>query len=70
LFGDYLRKLPNEDVAEAFRLRLQNVAGFPHVPKPVAMRNSMNATVYYLYFASHNATGAKIVSDVFRKYRR
>lgn len=70
LFGDAERKLPNESVAEAFRARLQSVAGFKYVPAPVAMRNANNATVYYLYFASPNKTGASIVEHIFNKYRR
>jgi three-Cys-motif partner protein len=70
LFGETRRKLPNEDVAEAFRRRLRDVAGFKHVPQPIAMRNSTNATVYYLFFASHNKTGADIVEQIFSKYRR
>jgi three-Cys-motif partner protein len=69
LLGPYVEKVPNEDVAEAFRKRLQQVAGFSYVPRPVAMKNSNNATVYYLFFASHNATGARIVGEIFDKYR-
>lgn len=70
LFGDAARKLPNEAIAEAFRKRLQSVAGFTYVPPPIAMKNSNNATVYYLYFASPNKTGARIVEDIFNRYRR
>jgi hypothetical protein len=33
------------------------------------MRNSKGAVVYYLYFASPNATGGRIVSQIFDKYR-
>jgi three-Cys-motif partner protein len=69
LFGGRLRKLPNEGVAEAFRERLKTVAGFPYVPQPIAMRNSLRSTVYYVFFAGHNQTGAKIVEDIFRKHR-
>jgi hypothetical protein len=32
------------------------------------MKNSSGATVYYLYFASPNATGKKIVEHIFQKY--
>lgn len=70
LFGDFDEKRSNEAVAEAFRKRLEEVAGFKYVPKPVPMRNSKGAVVYYLYFASRNKTGAKIVGDIFRKYRK
>lgn len=69
LFGDMEEKVSNEDVAEAFRVRLKTVAGFAYVPAPMPMRNSRGAVVYYLYFASPNPTGAKIVSQVFDKYR-
>ncbi len=34
------------------------------------MRNSTGAVVYYLYFASPNKNGKKIVVDIFRKYSR
>ena len=70
LFGDTDEKRPNESIAEAFRKRLEEVAGFKYVPEPVPMRNSTGAVVYYLYFASPNKTGAKIVSDIFRKHRK
>lgn len=62
-------KVSNETVAEAFRKRLEDVAGFSNVPKPIAMRNSQNAVVYYLYFASHKPVAANIVRDIFTKYR-
>ncbi|OFW01813.1 MAG: hypothetical protein A3I61_05560 [Acidobacteria bacterium RIFCSPLOWO2_02_FULL_68_18] len=69
LFGEIERKATNEDVAEAFRLRLEHVAGFAYVPQAMPMRNSKGAVVYYLYFASQNQTGAKIVEDIFDTYR-
>ena len=56
-------------VVKAYRTRLQEVAGFRHVPPPVPMRNSRNNTVYWLFFASQNATGAKIAGDILRRYR-
>jgi three-Cys-motif partner protein len=70
LFGDVPEKLPNEAVAEAFRKRLQDVAGFKYVPPAIPMKNTMGATVYYLFFASPNKTGAGIVEDILKKYRR
>lgn len=33
------------------------------------MRNSNNAIVYYLYFASHRPVAEGIVRDIFAKYR-
>jgi three-Cys-motif partner protein len=69
LFGDIEEKTSNEVIAEAFRDRLEKVAGFAYVPPPIPMRNSRGAVVYYLYFASPNATGAKVVKDIFDTYR-
>ena len=66
---DLEEKVSNEAVAAAYRERLRDVAGFAYVPEPMPMRNSRGAVVYYLFFASPNATGAKIVSDIFNKYR-
>jgi three-Cys-motif partner protein len=70
LFGEIEEKRNNEAIAEAFRKRLEEVAGFKYVPPPVPMRNSTGAVVYYLYFASPNKTGATIVEHIFRKYRK
>ncbi len=69
LFGALEEKATNEDIAEAFRERLKTVGGFAHVPKPIPMRNSRGATVYYLYFATPKPVAAKIVADIFNTYR-
>lgn len=61
-------KVENQVVSEAFRQRLQDVAGFDHVPPPMAMTNSNGAVVYYLYFASHKPVGEGIVRDIFAKH--
>lgn len=61
-------KQTNEVVAEAFRTRLRKVAGFARVPRPLPMRNTKGAIVYYLYFASQKDTAETIVTDIFRKY--
>ncbi len=66
---DEPEKQSNESIAEAFRSRLRKVAGFARVPPPLPMRNSMGATVYYLFFASQKATAEHIVLDIFEKYR-
>jgi three-Cys-motif partner protein len=68
LFGDTPEKTTNKEIANAFKRRLLEVAGFKFVPDPMPMVNSVNAVVYYLFFASHNQTGKKIVSEVFEKY--
>ena len=70
LWGDIVdEKARNEVIAEEFRKRLEKVAGFKYVPKPVPMRNKRGATVYYLFFASPNKIGASIVEDIFNTYR-
>jgi three-Cys-motif partner protein len=70
LFGSFEEKTGNEDVAEAYRQRLKNVARFKYVPRPLPMRNSGGAIIYYLFFASPNGTGAQIVEDIFERYRQ
>ncbi len=69
LFGDMECKEDNETLAEALRERLRKVAGFKYVPAPIPMKNDKGAIVYYLYFASPNETGARIVRDIFKKDR-
>jgi three-Cys-motif partner protein len=70
LWGDTVdEKTRNEAIAEGFRKRLEEVAGFKYVPRPVPMRNARGATVYYLFFASPNKTGSRIVEDIFNAYR-
>jgi three-Cys-motif partner protein len=56
-------------LVSAFRSRLIKVAGFSYVPEPIAMRNTKGAPLYYLFFASPNAVGRKIVEHIFDKYR-
>lgn len=70
LWGDPTdEKATNEEVAAAFRQRLKQVAGFKHVPPPLAMRNSKGTVVYYLYFASQKPVAEGILSSIFDKYR-
>jgi three-Cys-motif partner protein len=69
LFGTHEEKEPNEAVAGAYRQRLIEVAGFRYVPEPLPMRNTRNAVVYYLFFASHNQVGDKIARYILDKYR-
>jgi hypothetical protein len=54
---------------KAFQKRLQTVAGFEFVPHPLPMRNSTNAVVYYLFFASQKPVAKKIIEDIFQKHR-
>ena len=64
-----LEKEPNEVIAEGFRKRLVEVAGFKRVPEPMPMRNDQGAVVYYLFFASQVDVAERIVTDIFEKYR-
>ena len=68
LFG-FLEKTDNDAIAEAFRIRLHDLAEFRYVPTPMPMRNTKGAVVYYLFFASPNKTGGKIVKEIFEKYK-
>jgi three-Cys-motif partner protein len=68
LFGPEMVKQGNEQIVAAFRERLKKVAGFGFVPEPLPMRNSRNAIVYYLFFASPKAVADKIITDIFGKY--
>jgi len=54
---------------KAFCERLMTVAGFAYVPEPIPMTNTKGGIIYYLFFASPNKTGPKIVKDIFQKYR-
>jgi len=68
-FFGYPEKMRNEDVVRAFQKRLKEVAGFTYVPNPIPMCNRTNAVVYYLFFASYNDTGRKIVEHIFGMFR-
>ncbi len=70
LFETLKRKVTNEDFAEAFRARLEQVAGFKYVPKPLPMKNKKGAVVYYLFFASMNYTAKEIVEYIFNKHSK
>jgi len=61
-------KTTNEELEQGFRRRLKEVAGFKYVPKPIPMRNSNNAILYYLYFAAQRPVAANIVETIFKKY--
>lgn len=65
----YEEKTGNWELAKGFQRRLEKIAGFKYVPDPIPMRNKNSAVVYYLFFASQRPVAAKIVSDIFEKYR-
>ncbi len=62
-------KNTNQTIANAFRQRLQEVAGFAKVPEPLPMRNRNGAIVYYLFFATPKPVAQKIVTHIFKKYQ-
>jgi three-Cys-motif partner protein len=70
LFGGIIEdREPAKKVVDAFRERLQKVAGFQFVPDPIPMRNEKGAIIYYLFFASPNKIGDKIARDIFKKHK-
>ena len=70
LFGQDQVKTDNETVALAFAERLKKDAGFKYVAQPLPMKNQIDRTVYYLIFASQNATAHKIIGAIFTKWRK
>lgn len=69
LFG-YPEKQTKDRIVQAFGDRLRKVAGFKNVPEPIAMKNSNDGTIYYLFFASQKDVAAKIASHIFKKYKK
>jgi len=69
LFDIIEEKTTNRTIAEAFRKRLKEKAGFKYVPEPIPMRNTTGAILFYLFFASHNKTGEKIAKHILNKYK-
>lgn len=69
LFG-HIEKEPNIVIAEGFRKRLRDVAGFEYVPNPLPMRNKNNAIIYYLFFAAHKPVSTTIVDYIFKKHEK
>jgi len=69
LFG-YPEKEDNETIAQWFRDRLKDKAGFKYVPEPIPMKNTKGATLYYLFFASQKPVAGEIVVDIFKKYQQ
>jgi three-Cys-motif partner protein len=71
LFGEVVGiKEDNRTIALAFRKRLKEVAGFKYVSKPMPMRNSKGAIIYYLFFASQQKVADDIIGYIFNKYQQ
>jgi len=68
LFERENEKTDNETIAKAFAERLKKQASFKHVDY-MPMKNSNNAVVYYLFFASQKPVAKDIVKDIFSKYK-
>jgi three-Cys-motif partner protein len=69
LFGEMEEKSSIDRVVAAFQHRLKKDAGFKFVPKPIPMRNTKGAIVYFLFFAAQKAVAEDIVEYIFNKYR-
>ncbi|MBI4442342.1 MAG: three-Cys-motif partner protein TcmP [Acidobacteria bacterium] len=73
LFGEEEVKEESIAVVNAYCQRLKNIAGFKHVARPLPMRNSLGAIVYYLLFASQKQVAEDIAEDIvdgiFKKYQ-
>lgn len=69
LFGPVSKKEDNDTITKKFCERLRKVAGFSYVPEPLPMRNSRQAVVYYLVFASQKAVASEIVLEIFKAYK-
>lgn len=54
--------------AELYRARLNEV--FTYVSEPYELKNSSNTIMYHLFLTSNNKNGAKIASDIVRKYNQ
>lgn len=67
--GDSYLPREKKHLVNAFQERLKTVAGFSYVPDPMPMRNSSNAIVYWLFFASQQSVASHIITDIFRKYQ-
>jgi len=74
LFGD-----PEEPTVSRDTIKSEWLAGlyteqlrslFPHVSRPVLMRNSTNSVLYALCLASHNQTAIRITNDIFNRHER
>ncbi|HLG44724.1 MAG TPA: three-Cys-motif partner protein TcmP [Reyranella sp.] len=63
LFGPVTVKQPIDNLLWAFTSRMKE-AGFAYVSKPLPMRNSTNAIIYHLIFATQQAVALKVANDI------
>jgi len=68
LFPDWNEKADNAAIVEAFCKRLQDVAGFLGVAKPIPMKNKRGNVIYYLIFASNNTKGVQVITQTANKF--
>jgi len=74
LFGNAAEPISSRDtiaaewLASLYTEQLRSL--FPHVSKPVLMRNSTNSVLYALCLASHNSNAIKITNDIFNRYEK
>jgi three-Cys-motif partner protein len=60
--------IPAEWLASLYTTQLKSL--FPHVSRPVLMRNSTNSALYALCLASHNQTAIKITNEIFNLHEK
>ncbi|AFY91723.1 three-Cys-motif partner protein TcmP [Chamaesiphon minutus] len=60
--------IPAEWLASLYTAQLRSL--FPHVSRPVLMRNSTNSALYALCLASHNQTAIKITNEIFNLHEK
>jgi three-Cys-motif partner protein len=70
LFEEFPQKATGQKIVNAYCKRLRDVAKFQYVPEPLLFTDTGNHPLYYIVFASHNATGHRIADSIFRRYRR
>ncbi len=68
LLPDLQRRQEIDAVIEAYRERLRAIAGFKVVSLAIPMKNSINATIYYLILASHNSAAGRITGALEKKF--
>lgn len=64
-----LIKVNYDNLAQAFSERLRVGAQFRFVSSPVLMCNSKGGPLYYLFFATQNEVGSRIMTHIFKTYR-